>query len=402
MNDIDKIVTDCIILGGGVGGLTCAQELAIRGYDSAVVEKAPFLGGHAAKLVCKATTRCQNCGACLVGDVVRQTEGLPQIGKMLSARVETLRRDSSIFVSLVVQSPVRIVPDQCIECGECVASCPSPGAIRLSPFIGKPYIMPEACLRYQGGICAACAEVCRSSAIHISATETSLQVESEALVVATGFTPFNPKQKPRLGYGQIPGVLTALELEELLRNEQLEWNPKGRPINRIAFIQCVGSRDAHIGHNYCSQVCCAYALRMARLLKTKQPEVNITVFYMDIQTFERDFATRLKEADEEVNLCRAIPSEARTGKEGGVELLYHSALGYNVWESFDLVVLSIGMSPPDSIPALNFVARDSDGFFDASEQKGIFVVGACQGPKSIIETIRHAENVAEKIALYLK
>lgn len=403
MTDGDNIITHCLILGGGVAGLTCAHELAARGYTSVIIEKAPFLGGHAAKLVCKATTTCQNCGACLAGDCLKEIrEWASQIVNLTSAHLERLHKDGSFYDALVVQNPTRIVPDLCNSCGECLQACPESGAIRLSPFVGIPYIHPKKCSLYFGNPCSACADVCRSSAVKLLSTETEFQVKSKALVIATGFTPFNPALKPRLGYGRIPGVLTALELEELLRNDQLNWNPHARSINRVAFIQCVGSRDAHLGHNYCSQVCCAYALRMARLIKAKKPHIDITVFYMDIQSFERNFQRRLREAEAEINLCRAMPSEVRPGKEGSVEVLYHNPLGSNVWESFDLVVLSIGISPPDPTPALAFVAKNSDGFFEMAESDAIFVAGASSGPKSIVETIRQAAAVAEKVAFHLQ
>lgn len=385
-----------------MAGLTCAHELADRGYGSVLIDKAPFLGGHAVKLVCKATSVCQNCGACLVAEAIRETQKLNLINKILSARIERLLKDGSYFEALVVQEPLRILPDQCNACGQCFRVCPVPGAICLSPLICTPYIIRDVCSRHLGNACSACADVCPRSAVQLSASESELLVKSQAVVIATGFTPFNPAQKPRLGYGRITGVLTALELEELLRNEQFDWTPNGHPITRVAFIQCVGSRDSHLGRNYCSQVCCAYALRMARLLRAKQPGLDITVFYMDIQNFERDFEARLREAENEVNLCRAIPSEARPGIEGRVELLYHNNQGSNVWDSFDLVVLSIGMSPPDSIPALDFVVRNADGFFEVAEDDSVFVVGASGGPKSITESIRQAAAAAERVAFHLE
>ncbi|MGC8908042.1 MAG: FAD-dependent oxidoreductase [Desulfomonilaceae bacterium] len=402
MNANRSIETHCLVVGGGIAGLACAKELAERGFNSVIVEKAPFLGGHGVKLVCKATHACQNCGACLVTEAIRESQESPRIAHLLSAGVTRLKRENSGFESLIVQGPLRICPDLCDGCGECVQACPIPGAIRMSPVVQTTYIVYDACARSRADSCARCQDACPRSAINLTASETEFLVRSHAVVVATGFTPFDAAEKPRLGYGRIPGVLTALELEDLLRNEQFEWSPKGRPISRIAFIQCVGSRDAHIGRNYCSQVCCAYALRLARLLKAKKPEIEITVFYMDIQTFERNFEKRLRETAEEVNLCRAMPSEVRAAAAGGVEVLYHNSQGANVWDVFDAVVLSVGMSPPDSVPGLDFLGRNEHGFFQPAGGSGIFVAGACQGPKSIVESMRQARAVAERVVGYME
>ncbi len=400
VNAIRSIDTHCLIIGGGIAGLTCSKELAARGYDSVIVEKGPFLGGHVVKLACKATHACQNCGACLVIEAINESLTSRRTIHLLSSRVTRLREDGSAFEATIVQEPIRIFPDLCTACGECVQAC-VPGAIRVSPVTQTPYIVYDACSRSHGDLCAKCQDVCSRSALNLSASETEFTVRADAVVVTTGFTPFDATDKPRLGYGRIPGVLTALELEEVLRNAQFDWTPSGRSISRVAFIQCVGSRDAHIGRNYCSQVCCAYALRLARLLKAKKSNLEITVFYMDIQTFERNFARRLEEAGEEVKLCRAIPSEVRAAAGGGVEVLYHSSHGTNVWDNFDMVVLSIGMSPPESIPGLDFLGRNEHGFFQPNTSRGLFVAGACQGPKSITESIRHAAAVAERVVGYV-
>lgn len=391
-----------------MAGLACSLDLAARGYDSAVVENAPFLGGHAVKLACKATTACQNCGACLVVETIKETQSSPHITPFLSARMKRVDTGGGAFDALLVQEFPRILPDVCDLCGLCLESCPVPGAIRLSPVVGTPYIAHDACLSTRGGACSACADACPRSAVHLSASDPEFLVKSNAIVIATGFTPFDPEREPRLGYGRIQGVLTALELEELLRNQELSPAANGRQISRIGFIQCVGSRDPHIGANYCSQVCCAYALRLARLLRTEWPGIEITIFYMDIQTSERDFQKRLGEAAQEVTLCRAIPSEVRATPEGKVELFYHGSQGTNVWDSFDLVVLSVGMSPPAPIPGLESLRRNVDGFFGDTEiaslpaNSGIFVAGAAQGPKSIVESMRQAAAVAERVTWHLE
>ena len=230
------------------------------------------------------------------------------------------------------------------------------------------------------------------------------------MVLASGFKAFDPRDKPRFGYGRVPGVITSLELDSLIRNDNFEPGEGGKRIQSVAFIQCVGSRDVKIGHNYCSRICCGQSLRLARVMRRRFDGIDPTMFYMDIQSFDRDFEARLNTIKREVRLVRAIPGEIRLGVNNRPELIYQGPADANIIESFDLVVLSIGIASDPSSRALGDLfglTSNEDGFLGSSGEQvstnsqGVFVAGTIQGPKSIEETIAHALRTAGLAASFV-
>lgn len=399
-----------VILGGGIAGLVCARELGRLGLGSLIIEKAPYLGGRVAGFACKATVQCQRCGACLLEDILEEVHRCESIGIIVRADVASIHRQNGAFRVVVSQRPARIRPELCSECGECIVSCPEPGALVRSPRDYQPVINEELCRFYGGGACRNCVESCPEGAIDLDGKPEELSIDAGSVVSAVGFQPFDPNEKPRLGYGRVTGVVTALELDSMLRNDNFAPSAENGGMRSVAFIQCVGSRDPRIGRNYCSTVCCGYALRMARLLRHRFPSVEPTMFYMDIQTFDRDFEARLREAAAEVDLIRAIPTEVRRGEDGRPALIFQDVNGMRIAESYDLVVLSIGISPPKSVGTLSEllgVGLNGDGFLGrdgedvATEVEGIFLAGAVQGPRSIEHSVSHAIQAAGEVATYL-
>jgi heterodisulfide reductase subunit A len=402
---------DAVIIGGGVAGLWCASELSRMGFESIIVEKAPYPGGHVAKYCCKATDQCQRCGACLLEDVFDTVEASELITNYFRTTATKIARENSSFKFTLIRQPLRIQPDQCNECGKCLEICPSPGALSRSPVSNQVYLNEDACLFFKDASCRACADACPENACHLQASAEDIQVEAPAVVLACGFKAFDAAEKPRFGYGRIPGVITGLDLDSILRNDNFDQGNGERHIQSVAFIQCVGSRDPKIGHNYCSRVCCGYALRLARLLRHRFPGIQPSMFYMDIQSFDRDFERRLDVARREVRLIRAIPSEIHLSADGRPELIYRGPDENKVFEAFDLVVLSIGIAPDPSLGGLaellgvksnedEFLGLDGDDVF--TDSTGVFVAGAIQGPKSIEETVSHAIRTAGETASYLR
>jgi heterodisulfide reductase subunit A len=397
---------DALILGGGIAGLWCSWELARLGLECTIVETAGFPGGHVAQLCCKATDECQRCGACLLEDVLHKVRSSDRISMLLRSDLLEVRGEHGDFHVSVSHRPVRIVADKCNDCGACEANCPVPGALTRSPWDRSLGIDERKCRWFQDASCRACQEACPNDAIDLDRTPEILELNAAAIVLASGFKPADPHESPRFGYGRVPGVVTGLELESLLRQEN--WEPGSA--KKIGFIQCVGSRDAKIGRNYCSRVCCGYALRLAHLMRSQFPEVDTSIFYMDIQSFERDFQKRLKEAEEESKLIRSIPSEIRIGPDGRPELVYQGPEDTRVAESFDMVVLSVGIAPSQSSMELSRMlglSSNVDGFLggDGEEtlttRSGVFVAGTVQGPKSIEETVSHAIRTSGGVASFI-
>ena len=171
----------------------------------------------------------------------------------------------------ISKNPQFIDPEACDGCGRCHAACPEGAILQgTSPFQNPFYALdPQECLRSNEDTCTACSDACPLDAIHLDKTGSSEERQTDALVFATGFKPFDPRDKP-YGYGIFKNVVTNLDLEKMLRKTgRLERPSDGAAPARMAFIQCVGSRDAKLGHLWCSKVCCGSALRMARLLKAQ-------------------------------------------------------------------------------------------------------------------------------------
>ncbi|MEW5910965.1 MAG: FAD-dependent oxidoreductase [Thermodesulfobacteriota bacterium] len=346
--------TPVLILGGGVAGLAAAVDLSRRGLSCVLAEREPVLGGRARDFCCKAVAACARCGACRLADLLAEASVRPQITIYTSALATTAQpRDRGWQVELAPAGPAQ-------------PAAAGPGA----PLPGR------------------------------------LSLAAQAVILAVGQQPFDPAQKSSLGYGRVPGVISALELEARLALGAWENEP---PPAKLAFIQCVGSRDQALGRLWCSRVCCGYALRLARLLKAGRPEMDIAFFHMDVQDYGRAWEEELAELRQELRFLRAMPGEVALGATGP-EVVFALADGAQRREAFDLVVLSQGLGPPAGAAALAQMfglARIVDGFLGqpqapvAAGAPGVYVAGACRGPRSLAESIDHAGLAAAAAAAHV-
>lgn len=344
-----------LVIGGGIGGLTAARALASFGVRVDLVERNPFLGGHAARLSCKATDRCVKCGACLVPEAVSAVASDPRIAVHTACRAEAARAPSGGF-------------SFAIRCH----------AAEAASAFGAPAIGPDA---------------------------PPVTGSADALVLAAGFEVFDPKDKA-YGYGLFPNVITNLELEDMLRSGGAAVRPSdGTFARRVAFIQCVGSRDAKLGHLWCSTFCCAAALRAARKIKAGRPETDLTVFFIDIQTFGRDFESFYGRCRQEIRFVRAIPGDAFQVEGGGVRLGFiEDGSRRSIEAVFDLVVLSTGMMPPAELkPTADRLGLPltAAGYAAPTAGTGVFAAGAVRGPMTIADTIADARHAAGQALAYL-
>ena len=409
MNDQDQ----AIIIGGGITGVTSALSLADNGYKVSIIEKKASIGGHAMQFCCKATDQCNSCGVCLAKDKIMKAASHPGIHILTNSEIIGVEGEEPYFQVEVLKTPRFIDEYKCIACSLCYQNCPKPGEAIDRPYL---YSVPNAfsinkehCLYFQkGGDCTICEENCPAGAIFFDQQEERHIFKASAIILATGFEVYDAREKGYLGYGRYPEVISGLDLEQrfLMGEDRIipESSSEGKP--RVAFIQCVGSRDPHINHDYCSRVCCKYAARMAAKLKSKFDEIDLTIFYIDLQKTERDFLALVESLKENIRLVKGLPVKIEKAEDSGVTMGYENIdRGCMERETFDLVVLSVGISPSvenQSLAGLLGVNIDANGFFASadlmnstiSSRRGIFLAGTCQGPKNLIESISHGQEAA--------
>ncbi|MDH7576350.1 MAG: FAD-dependent oxidoreductase [Bacillota bacterium] len=245
--------------------------------------------------------------------------------------------------------------------------------------------------------------------------EDVLALEAQAVIVATGFDPYDLKRRSEFAYGLEGNVISGLELEKALKEKGSFAAAFGSGIKKIGFIQCVGSRDLSIGNGYCSRVCCMYAAKLAKIIRNELPEVEIDIFYMDFQSFGKGFSIfnqELRETDK-VRFIRAIPSKIYGFPYDRLTVRYtDSMVGKPCEDKYDLIVLSLAITPSESSQQLaqqlglnldnyGFMAGCSDEETVVTNQPGVFLAGVCQGPKDIPQTIGHARAAAGMVFQYL-
>ena len=269
------------------------------------------------------------------------------------------------------------------------------------------------------GICSECMQciaACKANAIDHNMREEIVELNVGAVVLCPGFDEFDPAPLFNYGYKKYPNVVTSIEFERMLSASgpfqgELKRPSDGRPPKRIAWIQCVGSRDESLGCGYCSSVCCTYAIKEAIIAKEHIPpelqeKLQRTIFFMDIRTQGKDFDKFYERGKEEgIEFVRGKVYEVNeVDGTGNLFLRYVDEGDRPRSHEFDLVVLSVGLRPsPESIALakrlgiqLNKYGFCHTGTFSPVEtsRRGIFVCGAFQGPKDIPETVVQASGAA--------
>jgi heterodisulfide reductase subunit A len=358
-----------------------------------------------------------------------------------TSRAEDQSTNLPTFHVQVRKKPRYVDVDKCTGCGACAEACRMKGRIvsdfdeglakRSSIYVPFPQavplkytIDPEACLYLTRGVCGKtflCKDACPADAIDFEQEAELVDLEVNAIIVATGYDMIDPTTLPEFGYGVYPEVMTGLEFERLSdasgpTKGEIRVPEKDRRGNivvgdrepeDVVFIKCVGSRDPHSGVPYCSRVCCMYTAKHAHLVRDHIPDANITVFYMDVRAFGKgyeEFYDRVKH--ERVTYRRGEPSEVYRRGEKLVVLAEDTLLGRVIEVEADLVVLATAIVPRLDVMDVADLAglkRSPDGFFqeaDANlrpvdtEVDGVFLAGCCQSPKDIPDTVAQAKAAA--------
>jgi heterodisulfide reductase subunit A len=341
-----------LILGAGTAGLSAARALDELGVRSVLVERTAILGGRAVELGCKGMRECVRCDVCLAGDMVGEVKGRELIERIKGADLEDVSGKPGDF---------RIA----------LSELSSPGGRR-----------------------------------HLTVG---------AIICAFGYEPFDASLEPRLGYGQVPGVLSALDVEgQLKQTGKVVVPSSGQPPKSVAFIQCVGSRDKRVKQELCSKACCKYSFKMAQFLKKKDPETAISFHYMDWRLNDpRENVRQWASLQKGVELLRSRPAEVFSAEDGRPSIRYVVEGDVRVEEKgYDLVVLSVGIHPSPQTARLAEVLgietersgflRSIPGDACASTRAGIFLAGCCRGPMDLTESAKDGQVAAHKAAQFLE
>ncbi|MGQ9760283.1 MAG: 4Fe-4S binding protein [Thermogutta sp.] len=426
------VVPRVLVVGAGIAGIQASLSLADAGKEVILVEREPSIGGHMAKF--DKTFPTLDCAACILTPKMAAVKEHPNIKLLTYSEVADVQGSAGRFKVKVRRKPRYIREDLCVGCLQCIEACvfkvlkiPNEFDLGLAkrkpiyvPFPQAvppiPVIDPGACLRLKTGKCKqTCVEACGDrKAIDFEQQEWVEEYEVGAIIVATGFRMFDPTPLAYYGYGQFPEVYTALEVERLLNasgptgGEILLRNGK-RP-QAVGIVHCVGSRD-HNYHPYCSRVCCMYALKLAHLIR-ERTEAEIYNFYIDIRAPGKGFEEFYERVQKEgVHFVRgkvgAVERLATNGDQPRLMITVEDSLVGRVKKvPLDMLILAVALEPAkgaDDIRRLFRISCSSEGFFLEKHPKlapvntasdGIFIAGACQGPKDIPDTVAQADAAA--------
>ncbi len=433
--DIDcHTVPVALVIGGGIGGMQASLDIADKGFKVVLVEKEPTIGGHMAQL--DKTFPTLDCSSCILTPKMVEVGGHPNIELMTCSEVIDIHGDVGDFRITVRQKPRYVDLKKCTGCNLCAEACVQRQRIpnefdmglgkRSAIYIPFPQAVPQKylidpnrCFMLTKGKCGKepkCQKACGTNAIDFTQEEESITIRAGVIVVATGYDQFDPTLKPEYGYGRYDSILSGIEFERLCSASgptkgKIETN--GKRIRRVAFIQCVGSRDKTVGNEYCSRVCCMYTAKQAHLVRERIPDARITIYYMDIRAFGKgyeEFYDRVQR--EQIIFRRGNPSEIYRRGECLVVRGEDTLLGAPYEEEADLVVLATGLVPrsdAEQVSKMLGLTHTPDGFFKEAETKettatskeGVFLAGCCQSPKDIPDTVAQASGAAAMACIHL-
>jgi heterodisulfide reductase subunit A len=418
-----------LIIGGGIAGVQSALDLADSGFKVYLLDRSTSIGGTMAQL--DKTFPTNDCSMCILSPKLVEAGRHHNIKLLMNSEVTGLNGDVGNFQVDILVHPRYVDSEKCTGCGQCAAKCPTkiPNefdcglTIRKAIYVPFPQAVPliyaidkDNCKYLTNGKCGVCAKICKADAVDYEQEPEEIKIDVGSIIVAPGFSPFDPSVLKELGYGVFPNVVTALEFERYLsatgptKGHVLKPSDSEPPKN-IAFIQCVGSRNAKLGNEYCSSVCCMYAIKEAIIAQEHATNLKASVFFMDIRAFGKEFDDYYERASETygIEFIRSrVSSISQNDNTKELTLRFTTETSEIKDRKFDMVVLSTGLEAPKSalefknvlgidLDEYNFCQTDSFSPLESSKP-GVFVCGAFCGPKDIPDSVAQASGAAAKAA----
>jgi len=402
-----------LVVGGGFSGLTVAVEAAETGSNVIIVEKNPYLGGRVTQLNKYFWKMCPpNCGLEIQ---YKRIKNNGQVKIYTMAEVEKISGSEGNF-DVTIKTQPRFVNEKCTGCNKCTEACPEErsndfdfGMSRTkAAYLPHNQAFPlqyvidgKAC---KGSSCAKCVEACKYDAIHLDMKPETVQVKVGAVVMATGWNPYDATRMDNLGFGAVPNVITNMMMERIAAPNgptggKIVRPSDGKEVKNVAFVQCAGSRDEnHLAH--CSYICCLASLKQASYVRELYGDSKAKIFYIDIRTpglYENRFYTKLK-ADANVSFLKGKVAKIEQGENGDVKVTAEDIHGGGkITETFDMVVLATGMEPTARSLTGAGVTVTDDGFIDQTTlPKGIYATGTLKTPVDVARSAQDATGVVMK------